>query len=57
MLMFFPGGVRQAAPGRYRLVLTVDGVEQTQWLQVEADSLHPAAVETEEEAGPVRKRR
>jgi photosystem II stability/assembly factor-like uncharacterized protein len=57
MLMFFPGGTRQAPPGRYRLVLTVDGVDQTQWLQVEADSLHPATAEAEEEAGPVRKRR
>ncbi len=38
-----------ASPGTYRVVLTVDGVEQAQNLRVEADPVVPAAILTPEE--------
>jgi photosystem II stability/assembly factor-like uncharacterized protein len=38
-LMFLGGQAKQVRSGRYRLVLTVDGVEFTQWLRIEPDPL------------------
>jgi photosystem II stability/assembly factor-like uncharacterized protein len=52
MLMFFGGAPKSVAPGRYRLVLAVDGAELTQWLRVERDPSQPAVDTTEEDEGP-----
>jgi hypothetical protein len=47
MPIFFGGRPKLVAPGVYRVVLTVDDVEMTQWLRVEADPSHPGAGATE----------
>jgi len=49
IMSFFGGGSSQVKPGMYRLVLTVDGVEQTQWLRVDPDPDHPETSITSEE--------
>jgi len=51
MLMFLGGRPNLAPPGRYRLVLTADGVELTQWLRLEVDPTQ-AASSTAAEDGP-----
>jgi photosystem II stability/assembly factor-like uncharacterized protein len=53
---FFGGGRQQVRPGVYRIVLTVDGQELSQWLRVEADPAEPSPIITadgeEEEMDP-----
>src|SRR5262249_7666686 len=40
----FLGGGPQVKPGVYRVVLTVDGTEFSQWLRVEADPAEAATI-------------
>jgi hypothetical protein len=42
MLFLFGGASKRVAPGMYRVILTVDGLELAQGLRVEADPAHPA---------------
>jgi hypothetical protein len=42
MPLLFGGAPKRVAPGMYRVILTVDGVELAQGLRVEADPAHPA---------------
>jgi photosystem II stability/assembly factor-like uncharacterized protein len=48
-LAFFGGRTGQVSPGMYRVVLTVDGVEKTQWLRVNPDPNQPVTTTTTEE--------
>src|SRR5262249_14858907 len=41
---FFGGGSPLVKPGIYRLVLTVDGTELTQWMRIEADPAEAATI-------------
>jgi photosystem II stability/assembly factor-like uncharacterized protein len=53
MQMFFGfGGGKLAPPGRYRVVLTVDGVEMSQWLRIEPDPTQSAIIHADEEEKP-----
>ena len=49
MMMMAAGPAKLAPPGRYRVVLTVDGVELTQWLRVEPDLSQSTNVLAEED--------
>jgi len=40
----FFGGAQQIKPGVYRVVLTVDGKEHSQWLRIEGDPAETTAV-------------
>jgi photosystem II stability/assembly factor-like uncharacterized protein len=48
-MMFFAGPATLVPPGRYRIVLTVDGVELVQWLRVEPDPSQSTTGLAEEE--------
>jgi photosystem II stability/assembly factor-like uncharacterized protein len=50
--MFFGGQPNLVPPGVYRVVLTVDGAELTQWLRVAPDPSQPATGVSEENEGP-----
>jgi photosystem II stability/assembly factor-like uncharacterized protein len=49
LMMMAAGPAKLAPPGRYRVVLTVDGVELTQWLRVEPDLSQSTNVLAEED--------
>ncbi len=52
------GGFRQAPPGTYRVVLSVDGKDLTQGLRIEADpTLPPDLIATEGNEMPAKKKK